>query len=180
MKASKFIVIAAAAAAIGAAIPTVALMTFGSEKELPAMPSGKYEPVAVVTTAALPKETTAAASTTAAEATAYTTAALTAAAPVQTTAAAVTTVAVTAVRLQRHPEPQPHRSRRHPRPQRRRKQRHPGPKASPHRLRNRSLLHSRFRPRTAAPLHTRASSSARILQSWISPARRSAKQSCRS
>ena len=104
MKASKIIVIAAAAAAIGAAIPTVALMTFGSEKELPAMPSGKYEPVAVVTTAALPKETTAAAttyttaaaSTTAAEATAYTTAALTAAAPVQTTAAAVTTVAVTA------------------------------------------------------------------------------------
>lgn len=104
MKASKFIVIAAAAAAIGAAIPTVALMTFGSEKELPAMPSGKYEPVAVVTTAALPKETTAAvttyttaaASTTAAEAAAYTTAALTAAEPVQTTAAAVTTVAVTA------------------------------------------------------------------------------------
>ena len=96
MKASKFIVIAAAAAAIGAAIPTVALMTFGIEKELPDMPSGKYEPVAVTTTAALPKETTAAASTTAAEATAYTTAALTAAAPVQTTAAAVTTVAVTA------------------------------------------------------------------------------------
>ena len=30
MKASKIIVIAAAAAAIGAAIPTVALMTFGS------------------------------------------------------------------------------------------------------------------------------------------------------
>lgn len=104
MKASKFIVIAAAAAAIGAAIPTVALMTFGSEKELPAMPSGKYEPVAVVTTAALPKETvlttsavtTAAAKTTAAAATTYATASLTAAAPVQTTTAAVTTFAVTA------------------------------------------------------------------------------------
>lgn len=103
MKASKIIVIAAAAAAIGAAIPTVALMTFGSEKELPAMPSGKYEPVAVTTTAALPKETTAAvttyttaAATTAAAATTYTTAALTAAAPVQTATAAVTTVAVTA------------------------------------------------------------------------------------
>lgn len=112
MKASKFIVIAAAAAAIGAAIPTVALMTFGSEKELPEMPSGKYEPVAVVTTAALPKETTAAvttyataaASTTAAEATAYTTAALTAAAPVQTTAAAVTTVAVTAAPVTEAPK----------------------------------------------------------------------------
>ena len=84
MKASKIIVIAAAAAAIGAAIPTVALMTFGSEKELPAMPSGKYEPVAVTTTAALPKETTAAATT-------YTTAAATTAAEITYTTAALAT-----------------------------------------------------------------------------------------
>ena len=50
MKASKIIVIAAAAAAIGAAIP-VSTLLIGS-KELPEMPSGKYEPVAVTTTAA--------------------------------------------------------------------------------------------------------------------------------
>ena len=40
MKASKIIVIAAAAAAIGAAIP-VSTLLIGS-KELPEMPSGKY------------------------------------------------------------------------------------------------------------------------------------------
>ena len=55
MKASKIIVIAAAAAAIGAAIP-VSTLLIGS-KELPEMPSAKYVPVAAVTTtAALPKE----------------------------------------------------------------------------------------------------------------------------
>lgn len=102
MKASKIIVIAAAAAAIGAAIPTVALMSFNGNKELPAMPSRDYKPMAVTTTAALMNETTttaavttAAANTTAAV-TNYTTAALTAAAPVQTTVAAVTTFSVTA------------------------------------------------------------------------------------
>ena len=100
MKASKIIVIAAAAAAIGAAIP-VSTLLIGS-KELPEMPSGKYEPVAVTTTAALPKETvlttsavtTAAAKTTAAVTT-YTTAALStepaATEAIRTTVAAVTT-----------------------------------------------------------------------------------------